>query len=67
MNYRVHSNIRTPNELGIACIGDPLTSVAPASPQNRIDRAEYGRRLADMEGGGVTPQGYLVPVKHEGE
>lgn len=63
MSYRIYRYIRTPDDLGIAYLGDPRASVAPVSPENRIDRSEYGRILAKMEGGKFTPLGYIVPVK----
>lgn len=61
MTHRINSNIHTPEELGIAYLGNPNTAIVP--PKRRIDRAEYGRRLAEMEGGIFTPEGYAVPVK----
>lgn len=66
MKYRLMTHIRTPEDLGIACLGNPQTSIVPVSPENRIDRAEYGRRLAELEGGTFTPFGYIVPEKSKG-
>ena len=63
MSYHRMNNIRTPEDLGIAYLGDPLNFVVPVSPKNRVDRAEYGRRLAEAEGGIFTPSGYFVPIK----
>ena len=60
MQYRYIPNIRTPEGLGVAVLGSPHTAIVP--PRRRIDRAEYGRRLAGMEGGIFTPLGYYVPV-----
>jgi len=57
------NNIRTPEDLGIAYLGDPLNSVVPVPHKHRIDRAEYGRRLAESEGGIFKPSGYFVPIK----
>ena len=51
--------IRTPEELGVAYIGSPLTAIVP--PKQPIDRAEFGRRLARMEGGVFSSLGYHVP------
>ena len=45
MTYQTYPGIRTPEDLGIACLGNPQTSIAHVSPENRIDRAEYGRKL----------------------
>ena len=61
MRYRIMKNIRTPKDLGSAYLGSPHTAIVP--PKRRIDRAEYGRRLAELEGGVFTPLGYIVPVK----
>ena len=58
---RINPNIRTPEDLGNAYLGNPNTAVVP--PKQRIDRAEYGRRLAEAEGGIFTSLGYIVPVK----
>jgi hypothetical protein len=58
--YRNYPHIRTPADLGIACLGDPRAAIVP--PKRRIDRAEYGRRLAEAKGGIFTPQGYTVPI-----
>ena len=63
MRYRLIQGIRTPEDLGIALLGNPLFSVVPAAPENRIDRAEYGRRVAKAEGGVFTPFGYIVPAR----
>jgi len=57
----VYPNIRTPEDLGIAVLGSPHAAIVP--PIRRIDRAEYGRRLAETDGGIFTPSGYLVPMK----
>jgi hypothetical protein len=66
MKYEIQPNIRTPLDLGIAYLGNPHASIAPVSQKNRIDRAEYGRRLAEMEGGIFTPRGYIAPIKEKG-
>jgi hypothetical protein len=58
---RINRNIKTPEDLGNACLGNPHTAIVP--PNRRIDRAEYGRRLAEAEGGIFTPSGYFVPMK----
>ena len=63
MKHRLHRNIRTPEDLGNAVLGSPHTAIVP--PKLRIDRAEYGRRLAEAEGGIFTPSGYLVPIKNK--
>ena len=61
-NYRHFPGIQSEEDLGIACIGSPHTAIKP--PNRHIDRAEYGRRLADAEGGVFTPSGYFVPIKN---
>ena len=61
MKRQKFNNIRTPEDLGVAYLGSPHTAIVP--PKRRIDRAEYGRELAEMEGGIFTPSGYLVPMK----
>jgi hypothetical protein len=58
--YRNYPHIRTPEDLGIARLGNPSAAIVP--PKRCIDRAEYGRRLAEAEGGVFTPQGYTVPI-----
>jgi hypothetical protein len=60
----IYPNIRSPEDLGVAYLGNPNTAIVP--PKHRIDRAEYGRRLAEAEGGIFTPSGYLVPMKSQG-
>ena len=62
MRYRIIRNIRTPEDLGSAYLGSPHTAIVP--PKRRIDRAEYGRKLAKLEGGVFTPLGYIIPVKN---
>jgi hypothetical protein len=62
MKKAITRYIRTPEDLGIACLGLPHNCIVP--PNKRIDRAEYGRRLAEAEGGIFTPSGYLVPMKN---
>ncbi|MDR1668915.1 MAG: hypothetical protein LBR76_03030 [Oscillospiraceae bacterium] len=62
--YRRYPHIRTPEDLGIAFLGNPHTAIVP--PKRRMDRAEYGRRLALAEGGVFTPEGYIIPVKKQG-
>jgi len=61
MTYQLVPQIRTPEDLGLAILGNPHASVSPTSSKNRIDRAEYGRRLAELEGGVFTAHGYFVP------
>ena len=56
-----YPNIRTPKELGVAIIGAPYTGIVP--PKRCIDREDYGRKVAAMDGGIFTPSGYLVPIK----
>jgi len=63
MTHRIIRNIRTPEDLGIAYLGNPHTAIV--SPKHRIDRAEYGCRLAELEGGVFTPSGYFVPIKNK--
>ena len=63
MKHMIMQNIRTPEDLGIAVLGSPHTAIVP--PKRRIDRAEYGRRLAGLQGGMFTSQGYIVPERRE--
>jgi len=65
LKNKVHPHIQTPEDLGIAYLGSPFTAIVP--PNRRIDRAEYGRRLAEAEGGIFTPSGYFVPMKKRRE
>lgn len=63
--YRcVNPHIRTPEELGIAYLGNPQTAIVPVPRKNLIDRAKYGRKLANLENGIFTPFGYFVPIKN---
>jgi hypothetical protein len=61
LKHHINRNIKTPEDLGNAHIGSPNTAIVP--PKRRIDRTEYGRRLAEAEGGIFTPSGYLVSMK----
>ena len=61
MKHRINRNIKTPEDLGNTYLGSPHAAILP--PKRRIDRADYGRRLAEVEGGIFTPSGYLVPMK----
>ena len=65
MIYRLIPHIRTPEDLGVAVLGSSYASIVPVMPKNRIDRAEYGRKLAELEGGLFTPRGYFAPDKNE--
>ena len=56
-----YPNIRTPKDLGVAIIGAPYTGIVP--PKRNIDREDYGRKVAAMDGGVFTLSGYLVPIK----
>lgn len=60
MKCHVIPGIKSPEELGFAILGDPCSSIVPVEPQNRVDHAEYGRRLAQAEGGRFTPLGYAT-------
>ena len=60
-NYKRYPGIRNAEDLGVAYLGSPHTAIMP--PKHRIDRVEYGRRLAEAEGGIFTPSGYFVPIK----
>ena len=62
-NRNHYPDIRDAEDLGAAYLGSPNTAIMP--PKRKIDRAEYGRRLADAEGGIFTPSGYLVPMKNK--
>ena len=57
-----YPNIRTPKDLGVAIIGAPHSSIVP--PKRSIDREDYGRKVAAMDGGIFTPSGYLVPIRN---
>ena len=59
--YMQFPGVRTPEDLGVAWLGSPHSAIVP--PKRHIDRAEYGRRLAEGEGGIFTPSGYFVPIK----
>jgi hypothetical protein len=61
--YRLFPSIRNAEDLGVAVLGSPHTAIVP--PVRRVDRAEYGRRLALTEGGKFTKHGYLAPIKRE--
>lgn len=63
MNYRLIPGIRTPEDLGVAHLGNPNMAIVPS--KHPIDRADYGRRLAEAQGGVFTPIGYLVPISKE--
>jgi hypothetical protein len=58
--YRIYPSIRNFEDLGRYYLGNEHQSVAPA--KHRIDRAEYGRKLAAAECGQFTPHGYIVPI-----
>jgi hypothetical protein len=60
MPKQIYPEIRTPEELGIAVLGNPLLSIVPPKKAHRIDRREYGERLAKSEGGEFTEGGYVV-------
>ncbi|MDR1753400.1 MAG: hypothetical protein LBR74_00640 [Eubacterium sp.] len=49
MNYRTYPQIRAPEDLGVALLGDPNTAVVPQKCW--IDRTKYGRRPDFAEGG----------------
>ena len=59
---KIYPHIRSPHDLGVAVLGNPHASIVYISPENRIDRADFGRRLAETEGGIFTPLGYITPV-----
>jgi len=58
-----YPKIRPTEDLGTTHLSSPQTAITP--PKRRIDRAEYGRRLADAERGIFTPSGYLVTMKNK--
>jgi hypothetical protein len=60
MPKQIYPEIKTPEELGIAVLGNPLLSIVPPKKAHRIDRREYGERLAKSEGGEFTEGGYVV-------
>ena len=59
--YRRFPGILSAEDLGVAVLGSPHTAIVP--PKHPVDRAEYGRRLAEAESGIFTPSGYFVPIK----
>ena len=59
----IHPHIHNAEELGLAVLGKPQAAIAPR--KLIIDRAEYGRALAEAEGGVFTSTGYVVPDKGE--
>jgi hypothetical protein len=63
--YRLFPGIRNEEDLAVAYIGSPHTAIVFIPRERRIDRAEYGRKLAESEGGRFTPQGYIVPIRRE--
>ena len=65
MTYQLMPYIRTPEDLGVAVLGNPHSSVVPVPHKSRIDRTEYGRRLAELEGGVFTDLGYFAPIGKE--
>jgi hypothetical protein len=65
-DYRLFPNIRNAEDLGVAYLGSPNTAIVYIPRERRIDRADYGRKLAALDGGIFTPAGYLVPNKREG-
>ena len=60
--YKRYPGIRSAEDLGVAVLGSPHTAIVP--PKRPVDRAEYGRRLAEAEGGIFTPSGYFVPTNN---
>lgn len=60
--YRLFPGIRSAEDLGAAWLGSPHTAIVAVPNERRIDRAEYGRRLAEAEGGRFTRRGYIVPI-----
>lgn len=58
--YQLLPGIFTPKDLGIYYLGSPDTAIVP--PKCPVDRAEYGRRLAEAEGGIFTSRGYMMPL-----
>ncbi|GHU88199.1 hypothetical protein FACS1894202_03890 [Clostridia bacterium] len=61
--YRVYPDIHNAEELGIAVLGNRFTEVVPRVAP--IDRADYGRALARLQGGIFTSKGYIVPDNGE--
>ena len=62
---RIYPYIHNTEELGIAVLGNRYTDVVPR--EITIDRADYGRALAALDGGIFTSKGYIVPDEQEGE
>lgn len=62
--YRLFPGLRGAEDLGIAYLGSPYNAIA--AQKQRIDRAEYGLRLAKLDGGVFSSMGYIVPDKEVG-
>jgi hypothetical protein len=60
---RIYPHIHNAEELGVAVLGSHFTEVVPH--KLTIDRAEYGRTLARLEGGVFTLKGYVAPDEQE--
>jgi hypothetical protein len=60
---RIYPYIHNAEELGIAILGSRFVDVVPH--EFTVDRAEYGRALARLEGGIFSSKGYIVPNKDE--
>ena len=64
--FQIFPGIRSYEDLGAAYIGSPLADIVAIPRERQIDRAEYGRKLAAMEGGIFSPFGYIVPAMSMG-
>jgi hypothetical protein len=59
-SYTLRYGICDEEMLGIAHIGDPKHDIVQVCPKHRIDRREFGKKLARMENGVFTALGYLT-------
>jgi hypothetical protein len=59
MKMKIYPHIHNAEELGIAVLGNQFANIVPH--KITIDRAEYGRKLAELDGGTFTANGYIVP------
>ena len=64
MNHCINGNIQTPAGLGAARSGFAHTAIAP--PKGRIDRADFGCRLAAAEEETFATHGNAISMSAEG-
>jgi hypothetical protein len=61
--YILRPSVKCAEDLGIAYLGRPGASVCVVPLERQINRAEFGRKVAEAEGGIFTRFGYLEPIK----